>query len=118
MNPEIKASWVEALRSEEYKQGANALHRNGTFCCLGVLCDLAVKAGAAKVFDLDLDLGAKNTYYGSTVDDSNAYLLPRVVQEWAGLNSDSPFAGDFELTVLNDNGVSFKDIADVIEEQF
>jgi hypothetical protein len=26
MNPEIKASWVEALRSEEYKQGANALH--------------------------------------------------------------------------------------------
>jgi hypothetical protein len=45
MNPEIKASWVEALRSEEYKQGANALHRNGTFCCLGVLCDLAEKAG-------------------------------------------------------------------------
>lgn len=41
--------WVKALRSGEYKQGYGYLHykRGGKdkFCCLGVLCDLAVKNG-------------------------------------------------------------------------
>lgn len=42
MNPEIKAKWVEALRSGKYKQGTTGLHNNelNTFCCLGVLCEV------------------------------------------------------------------------------
>jgi hypothetical protein len=40
MNPEVKARWVAALRSGEYKQGKGALRLNNKFCCLGVLCDL------------------------------------------------------------------------------
>ena len=42
MNKEIKAEWVKALRSGEYKQGGGALHRGDHFCCLGVLCDIAI----------------------------------------------------------------------------
>ena len=45
MDPEVKARWVAALRSGEYKQGKFALcTRSGfqgqegdTFCCLGVI---------------------------------------------------------------------------------
>ena len=46
MNPRIKAEWLDALRSGEYKQANGALHEidpatgAASFCCLGVLCDL------------------------------------------------------------------------------
>ena len=45
MKPEIKKQWVQALRSGEYKQGRGQLKQGATFCCLGVLCDLAVQSG-------------------------------------------------------------------------
>jgi len=32
-----KATWLEALRSGNYQQGQYTLHRDGKFCCLGVL---------------------------------------------------------------------------------
>lgn len=54
MNPELKAKWVAALRSGDYKQTKGALkkiiytYNRGSFvekeeyafCCLGVLCDI------------------------------------------------------------------------------
>lgn len=38
MDPELKAKWVEALRSGEYHQTRGMLQRDGRHCCLGVLC--------------------------------------------------------------------------------
>lgn len=40
MNKEIKAKWIEALRSGKYIQVRNALRDRHGFCCLGVLCDI------------------------------------------------------------------------------
>lgn len=44
MDPEIKAKWVAALRSGEYKQTRGMLKKEGpdgpSFCCLGVLADV------------------------------------------------------------------------------
>jgi len=41
MNAELKAKWIEALRSGRYKQGRGFLRNaNDEFCCLGVLCDI------------------------------------------------------------------------------
>ena len=38
INPEVKAKWLEALRSEQYAQGTSYLcDDNGGYCCLGVL---------------------------------------------------------------------------------
>lgn len=43
MNPELKARWVEALRSGEYEQGyAKLRSTDDTYCCLGVLYDIDV----------------------------------------------------------------------------
>ena len=39
MNAELKAKWVEALRSGEYRQCREQLHGfENQYCCLGVLC--------------------------------------------------------------------------------
>ena len=41
MNQDIKAEWVEALRSGSYQQGEGVLRReDNAYCCLGVLCDV------------------------------------------------------------------------------
>jgi len=55
LDPEIKAQWINALRSGDYDQGQGRLRKPGSdihdelsddkFCCLGVLCDLQEKAG-------------------------------------------------------------------------
>ena len=46
MNPLIKAKWVSALRSGEFKQGTMQLRTlDDKYCCLGVLCALAVREG-------------------------------------------------------------------------
>jgi hypothetical protein len=130
MNPEIKARWTAALHSGEYGQAHNALRTDEGYCCLGVLCDLAVKdevideAVKANMFDNDY------AYNGTTS------LLPQEVVAWAGLtgsnprvNADSlPEGAVFEtglgteggiptLANLNDGGTPFTVIADIIDAQ-
>lgn len=99
MKKEIKDLWVAALRSGDYAQGANALRTQDVFCCLGVLCDLSGK-----------------TYAHSDL------FLPYDVLRWAGLFSNSPrvlYQGSSRaLVYLNDKlGLTFNQIADLIEEQ-
>ena len=48
MNPEVKKKWTSALRNGEYTQARNALTTDGSFCCLGVLCDLYIKENPTK----------------------------------------------------------------------
>lgn len=137
MNEEIKAQWVAALRSGEYKQAVGTLRderRDGSvgFCCLGVLCDLAAKAGV-----VELETHISNVT-GSLISsyDHATQCLPDVVSEWADIHS----GGDFEdviteddpddpagervlyadsLWQLNDHlRWSFEQIADLIEERF
>lgn len=119
MNPEIKAQWVAALRSGEYEQGAGHLHRGDTFCCLGVLCDLAIKAGAPEVKEYLHPPWSMTAYSGSE------WNLPPSVMEWARLNNSDPFLvfkrGEVNVrhrvSDINDSGVTFDEIADLIEAQ-
>jgi hypothetical protein len=41
MKAELKAQWVAALRSGDYKQGRYRLQEADGFCCMGVLCVVA-----------------------------------------------------------------------------
>lgn len=43
MDPELKAKWLEALRSGKYEQGRGSLCYDGKHCCLGVLQDVVGK---------------------------------------------------------------------------
>lgn len=52
MNAKLKAKWIKALRSGEFKQGRGSLRRvsNGVqeYCCLGVLRTLDPKIRRAR----------------------------------------------------------------------
>ena len=116
MNPEVKAKWLEALRSGEYEQGHGKL-RSGDdeYCCLGVLCDLAVKAGVVAEPVLSEN---RNLYY---YDGFCEAAHPQVVANWSGVIGLGDFHdGERERTLahINDEGASFSEIADIIESEF
>lgn len=108
----VAKKWVAALRSGKYKQGKGALHRkNGDkFCCLGVLCNLAVKAGVIAAPKLISD--------GQFSYEGRAGTLPTKVTTWAKLrspNGDNRFWNS--LDAMNDDGKRFSTIAKFIESE-
>jgi hypothetical protein len=118
MKKDIKDIWVTALRSGKYEQGKEALRRsNDKFCCLGVLCDLFQKETGRAEWE------GGGIYY--KMDNEAAYLISDVT-EWSGMQStDGRFMYEDKgisimntLATLNDNGKSFEEIANVIEENW
>lgn len=138
MNEKIKAKWIDALLSGEYKQGTNVLANANTneYCCLGVLCELAVKEGIVERKNVRYTLPDNDTRinaisYGSVHPrydvTNNVTFLPPEVMEWAEITSPDPkleikqtLIGERTiraLSLLNDEGSSFADIAKLIKEQ-
>ena len=106
MNKEIKARWVDALRSGVYTQTTGALRNEKGYCCLGVLCDLHAIAT-----DNTWDHGQQSGYLLC------ASALPVEVANWAGVESTDPQINDIALSEYNDRlNSSFNEIADVIEK--
>ncbi len=120
MKEDIKARWVEALRSGEYMQGQGGLRtRSGKFCCLGVLCELALQAGVVQPVWYDDDDFVKYAAVNDQSDVSGGYL-PSAVLDWAELENPNPLLYDGDVyraaSVWNDElGVNFNHIADMIE---
>jgi hypothetical protein len=115
MKSQIKHQFVSALRSGDYQQGQQRLkNHDEEFCVLGVLCDLAVKAGVVKWEDWGSGFGFKG----------ELYLIPTEVAVWAGLNSlngslphraETLHIDHHTLSSMNDSGWDFKEIADLVE---
>ncbi|HEY6276973.1 MAG TPA: hypothetical protein VIX86_11640 [Streptosporangiaceae bacterium] len=100
MNPEVRAQWCAALRSGEYQQGRAELRSadHKKHCCLGVLTDLAARAGVP-------------------VDWETA-ILPYLVTAWAGLTYGNPMLARGHLTATganDDEKWTFAEIADDID---
>lgn len=113
MNEAVKAQWVAALRSGEYKQVRGRLRTSdNAFCCLGVLCNLHAQAHP--------DIAAAQRY-ATEYMGSGDMPSPTVVR-WAALPDQ--WGGNVviggtaaELTTHNDYGRTFNEIADAIEAQ-
>jgi hypothetical protein len=144
MNPKVREAWVRALRSGQYPQGTNYLHvaaddpndRWEGFCCLGVLCELAVQAGVIPpARHMVTPTGRRVWEYGvpggEDGDGASHTSLPWAVSEWAGIPGDTdptiafrvededgnPDVGHRPASDLNDNlGLTFEEIAAAIEE--
>lgn len=115
MNKQVLNLWVNALRSGEYEQGQGALFYENTYCCLGVLCDLAIKNGVDVLVE-------KNEDYTHNFDGQNHYP-PKNVLDWAGLDKKDPDVihdGNVRsVALLNDEyDLSFSDIANLIEKEY
>ena len=133
MNVKIKNLWVEALKSENYKQAFNKLKVKDPednvvkFCPLGVLCDICIdesnlRCGWKPRYQWDNEtffaFYVNNGY--STYDEFG--FLPPDVKAWAELDSVVPKLKYKEeeksINELNDiEKLSFEEIANLIEEQ-
>jgi hypothetical protein len=125
MHDNIRKQWVDKLRSGEYPQGRQVLRtREGEFCCLGVLCELAVEQKV--IPEPTLSYGGAYFYHDDKVDDAFDSWLPPSVRKWAGLQTDEVKLTKPQrtpqdsllvttLTGMNDKGCTFAQIADFIE---
>lgn len=121
MNEEIKSRWIAKLESGDYDQTTGHLNVGSGYCCLGVLCEIAVEDGIVIKQATDDDTPA---LYTAKIDtsDYNEDIVPIAVMKWAGLPSTNPDIDDEELDVnnnlaeLNDNGMTFSEIANLIRK--
>jgi hypothetical protein len=102
--------WINALTSGEYEQGTGLLRREVDavseaeryqYCCLGVLCDLAMKAGMHGQWS-----------NGGMEDDFGLHddFAPNHVLQMVGLTKEHGAI----LARINDNGGTFATIAETI----
>jgi len=100
MNPLVRAQWCAALRSGDYQQGEGQLRAadedtgDYKYCCLGVLTDLAAKAGVTN-WDLARQLD----------------FPPPAVEGWAELPYHNP-----EVRVQGVDGASAASLADLNDD--
>lgn len=133
--------WIEALESDEYKQGRSYLctldsNNNKCYCCLGVVCEL---------FNIESVLNSKSFFNNRYLYFENeSEVLPQQLLAAIGLNNviGEPLADDSKvlevikfikelhpsiifneadsvsiaLTNLNDAGLTFKEIAAVLRK--
>lgn len=104
--------WIEALRSREFDQGEGSLQKGDRFCCLGVACVIASQN------DIPIATDENGEIVGDTLEIQDS------VQDWLKLrdpegHSKEKVFGRHEvraLASLNDLGMSFLNLADVIEQ--
>ncbi len=102
---EFKDKWVKALRSGEYAQRKGCLHSNGRYCCLGVAC---IEAGFSTE-ELG-DIGVID----SIIESRNEDIYNTIPEALIGDEKTNTIVNF--LIKNNDNGHSFKDIANWIEK--
>lgn len=122
MNEQVKQKWIEALQSGDYKQAKGCLNDGKGMCCLGVLTDLYVK---------EHDDGwhsADGIEYALASEMDQVMILPTKVYDWSDVDGPSPnlpfqsrdaaphnTTGFTGLAVINDSGLPFTQIADLIK---
>lgn len=102
---EVLKIWVKALESGKYQQTQGMLreiHDDGTssYCCLGVLCDLAEKDGGPKFIE--------------QMYEEDYEFPPQFMSEFVLGSVDIAS----ELAEMNDGGYDFRDIAKHIRENY
>jgi hypothetical protein len=144
LRPDVRRAWTKALRSDRFRQGRGRLARSyvpitdvntvdltstsdatldvptAEFCCLGVLCVLALEAGVDVRTELRRSLTDRHLTLTQLFDGRDSYL-PTSVTTWSGLRAPNPVirvtaATTYTtLSMLNDRGTPFVDVADAIE---
>lgn len=90
MKPEIAELLATTLESDRFKQGSGnlcSITPSGLlcYCCLGVLCELAIEAGVP----LRKTVYSMNVAYEDACGISSAKHLPPEVIRWAGMRKDN-----------------------------
>lgn len=123
-----RETWAKALLDGNLQQISGQLKIEGGYCCLGVACEIS---NLGRWMETDPD------WYETNDGRSTMLFLPRKVQEWLGVSCeevmvtltynqlrdkydidcdeiDGAYYSEPTLSVLNDNGVPFSTIAQII----
>jgi hypothetical protein len=111
-NTERLGLWIEALRSGNFPQTAGNLHDSEGFCCLGVLCEVALRNGVRLTTDTFVEDEGLTTIWKY---NENSDFPPAEVNEWIGLQDNEDGEYFNSLASMNDTGKSFSAIADYLE---
>ena len=115
MDAAIKGRWVKALRSCEYKQVQGVLHDGVGFCCLGVLCDVEID-GDWRFMESD---GIVKDCWAIVKKDHMEDMDYEGVSDLTSAFKDKCGLEDYNegtMIDMNDEGISFDEIADWIED--
>lgn len=134
MNPKVRDKWAAALESGEYHQTTNVLQDSDGYCCLGVLCDLAIKDG---LDGLRWDEADGMTLYvrvdyeedersDDVIDENGAHWqewdngdVPEVVRRWARVSETDPVlteGGNTAIHLNDSEGYNFEQIAALVRD--
>ena len=132
-NIELRKRWIEALRSGKYERSTSMLrHKSYGFCCLGVLCDISNLG--------NWELQENSDHYRYVIDEQrHSSFLPEQIVNRIGTSGTVDFSFEVEkisnettrkeirvtsgainlcsLSMLNDHGFTFEQIADLIENE-
>jgi len=129
-----RKQWVDALRSGQYTQNKHKLRTNDAYCCLGVACEISQLGIWTISTDTNYKSADKHFTY-NTKNDELASVLPVEVMNWLGVRDSTVtlktklnlretglYGKGFyseqwaaTLITLNDCGVHFDSISDIIE---
>lgn len=111
----MKKEWLEALKSGKYSQGKDVLCQNGNYCCLGVLSQIQGRLGEPSSYGYRSD-GGSALY----LDDENPIvkLYPKFRRGGFpdGVLVNHNLGASVALSGLNDLGVPFTEIAEIIDQ--
>ena len=109
MNKKIAKLWVEELRSGHWEQGKLFLEHTNTYCVMGILANIAATYGICS-----------HSGNGIARFDGKSFIVPKSVIEWAEMKTElGQIPGlKYSLAEMNDNGKSFKYLADIIERHW
>jgi len=94
MREDIKARWTARLRSGQDAQGTGYLKQEVAsgrydYCCLGVLCEIAVEDGIVRPSELRGMSGSIHTFTAvDDLTDNSDTILPLAVARWADISAD------------------------------
>ena len=107
-------TWIKALRSGGFAQTTGCLHDNAGFCCLGVAAatfkpdDIEVTFG----YDYDYANAEGRRFYDDAHSDAPEYVMDAL--ELRGSEGET-LDGEPSLASMNDTGMPFDEIADLVE---
>jgi len=115
MKKHVKKLWLRWLRDPSHKQAHGMLRDKNSFCCLGGLCEV-FRTETGQTWGKQRAGHKHATFFG------NPFTLPDEVMAWAGLEDCE--GGEVtingvprQLSIHNDGGATFAEIADAIERE-
>jgi hypothetical protein len=111
VDKELKAKWLSALRSGEYKQGRQRLRtHDGAMCCLGVLCEISGIGKWGGGTDAPIFIYKADEGFDADTDLDLSYRLRNRFGMEVGIHN--------KLVSMNDTErATFEQIADYIEKE-